>query len=631
MMWSQSADNASPMTPEALRRSFLDFMEARGARTIPSASLLPENDPTTLFTGSGMQPMVPYLLGQPHPAGREIVNVQKCLRTVDIDAVGDSSHLTFFEMMGRWELGGAPETYKRVQIEAVWDWQVGVLGLDPKRLYVSVYRGNRALGIPCDDEAIAIWQDLFRRVGIEATIEAEGDEYGVSRGGRIFLYPESENWWSRAGVPEKMPAGEPGGPDSEMFFDFEPGGDDTDHPATDTPRFLEIGNNVFMAYERTAEGFKPLPKPNIDYGGGFERIAAAVRGDPDVYLTPFFAGPMKKLSAISGKAYESARREFRIVLDHARAATFLIGDGAVPSNVDAGYVTRRLMRRAIREARKLGIATAFMTQLSEIFIDEANAYPELIRKKHHVLEAIAAEEAQFQKTLLTGEREMHKHLERKGVVTGNDAFFFYESYGFPLELTEEFLRERHATITNPTDFNEAARAHSERSRTAAAGKFQGGLADHSEKTTALHTATHLLLAGLQRILGTHVHQRGSNITTARARFDFSHHAKMTVEQIRAVEDYVNAAIAAKATMTIKKMPKQQAMDEGVEGSFWEKYPDVVNVYVFRDGTGAIWSRELCGGPHVENTETLTTFGRFKIQKEESSSAGVRRIKAVLEG
>jgi alanyl-tRNA synthetase len=619
------------MTPEALRRSFLDFMEARGGKTIPSASLLPENDPTTLFTGSGMQPMMPYLLGQPHPAGREIVNVQKCLRTVDIDAVGDNSHLTFFEMMGRWELGGAPKTYKRIQIEAVWDWQVGVLGLDPKRLYVSVYNGNDAMGVPRDDEAVAIWQDVFRRVGIEAKVEAEGDAYGVSRGGRIFLYPEGENWWSRAGVPENMPVGEPGGPDSEMFFDFEPGGDERDHPATDTPRFLEIGNNVFMAYKRTAEGFTPLPKPNLDYGGGFERIAAAVKGDPDVYLTPFFAAPMKKLSAICGRAYDSARREFRIVLDHTRAATFLIGDGALPSNVDAGYVTRRLMRRAIREARKLRIETAFMTQLSEIYIDEANAYPELIRKKHDVLKAVAAEEAQFQKTLLTGEREMHKHLERKGLVTGKDAFFFYESYGFPLELTEEFLREREAKITNPKGFDEAAKAHSEKSRTAAVGKFQGGLADHSEKTTALHTATHLLLAGLQKILGAHVHQKGSNITGERARFDFSHDAKMTHEQKQAVEEYVNAAIAAKARMTVKKMPKQQAMDEGVEGSFWEKYPDLVNVYAFEDSQGTIWSRELCGGPHVENTETLTTFGRFKIQKEEGSSAGVRRIKAVLEG
>jgi len=618
------------MTPEALRRSFLDFMAARGARIIPSASLLPGNDPTTLFTGSGMQPMVPYLLGQPHPMGRELANVQKCLRTVDIDAVGDNSHLTFFEMMGRWELGGHPDTYKRSQIEAMWDWQVGVLGLDPTRLYVSVYQGNAALGIPRDEAAVAIWQDLFRGAGIDATVEAEGDTFGVSRGGRIFLYPESQNWWSRAGTPEKMPIGEPGGPDSEMFFDFEPGGDDRDHPATDTPRFLEIGNNVFMSYIRAADGFEPLPRPNIDYGGGFERIAAAVRGDPDVYLTPFFAEPMKRLSSICGRSYESATKQFRIVLDHTRAATFLIGDGALPSNVDAGYVTRRLMRRAIREARKLKIEGAFMTRLSDIYIDEADAYPELVRKKQDVLKAVAAEEAQFQKTLLTGEREIQKHLERHGSVSGDDAFFFYESYGFPLELTEEFLNERHAAVVHPQGFDEAARAHAEKSRTASAGRFKGGLADHSTKTTALHTASHLLLAGLQATLGRHVHQKGSNITDERARFDFSHDAKMTDDQKKAVEEYVNAAMIAKAAVTIRTMPKEQAMNEGVEGSFWEKYPDVVNVYVVQDGQGRIWSRELCGGPHVENTERLTVFGRFKIQKEESSSAGVRRIKAVLE-
>lgn len=629
MNLNAKAAKTEQMTPEALRRSFLDFMAARGAKIIPSASLLPENDPTTLFTGSGMQPMVPYLLGEPHPSGRELVNIQKCLRTVDIDEVGDSSHLTFFEMMGRWELGGDPDAYKRIQIEAMWDWQIGVLGLDPQRLYVSVYQGNEAMGIPRDDQAVDIWRDLFRRVGIDAKVEAEGWAHGVSRGGRIFLYNEKENWWSRAGVPEKMPVGEPGGPDSEMFFDFEPGGDEKDHPATDTPRFLEIGNNVFMAYKKTDAGFVPLKAPNIDYGGGFERIAAAVNGNSDVYLTPFFAGPMKKLSELTDKSYAQAQREYRIVLDHTRAASFLIGDGAPPSNVDAGYITRRLMRRAIRVARKLGLNAPFMTQLSEIYINEANAYPELIKKKNEVLAAVASEEAQFQKTLQSGEREIARHLEREGKVTGQDAFYFYETYGFPLELTQEFLAEQGAEILDPEAFEAAAKAHSDKSRTAAAGKFQGGLADHSEKTTALHSSTHLLLAGLQKVLGPHVHQKGSNITTERSRFDFNHDAKMTDEEKKAVEEYVNAAIEADAVMSIVEMPKQQAMDEGVEGSFWEKYPDVVNVYVFRDASGTTWSKELCGGPHVERTGKIGEFGRFRIQKEESSSAGIRRIKAVL--
>lgn len=617
------------MNPNELRQSFLNFMKERGNTIVPSASLLPENDPTTLFTGSGMQPMVPYLLGEKHPSGNNIANIQKCLRTGDIDETGDNSHLTFFEMTGRWDLGGDPASYKKTQIVPMWDWQVGVLGLNPQHLYVSVYQGNQEFGIPQDDDAIAIWSELFRSVGIDPVVEAEPWKYGVSRGGRIFLYNEKENWWSRAGVPSNMPVGEPGGPDSEMFFDFEPNGDTLDHPATDTPRFLEIGNNVFMSFKKTDNGFEPLKRPNIDYGGGLERLAAAVNGNPDIYLTPFFEGPMKKLAEICGKTYESDTRSFRIILDHTRAATFLIGDGANPSNVDAGYITRRLMRRAIRVARKLGIMDSFMTKLSEIYINEANAYPELGQRKDAVLSIIAAEEEQFQRTIQKGEREMTRYLEQNGEVTGEDAFFFYETFGFPIELTEEFLKEHGKTMKDPEGFKRAAEAHAEKSRTAAAGKFQGGLADHSEKTTALHTATHLMLAGLQKVLGTHVHQKGSNITAERARFDFSHSEKMTDEQKAAVQQYVNDAIQAQAVMTVVEMPKQQAMDEGVEGSFWEKYPDVVKVFQFQDATGKIWSRELCGGPHVENTSKLGEFGEFIIQKEESSASGVRRIKAVL--
>lgn len=617
-------------TPNALRQSFFDFMRAQGSTIVPSASLLPENDPTTLFTGSGMQPMIPYLLGEPHPSGKDVSNVQKCVRTGDIESVGDNSHLTFFEMIGRWAFGADPATFKRVQITFMWKWQIEVLGIDPKRLYVSVYQGNPGMNIARDDDAIAVWTDLFRSVGIDPKVETEAEKYGVSRGGRIFTYPESENWWSRAGKPENMPVGEPGGPDSEMFFDFDPAGDPLDHPATDTPRFLEIGNNVFMAYKKTAEGFVPLPRPNIDYGGGLERIMAAVNGDSDIYLTPFFTQPIKKLEELSGKTYAQEKKNFRVVLDHTRASTFLIGDGAVPSNVDAGYITRRLMRRAIRVGRKLGLTSAFMTHISEIFIDEAGAYPQLTARKKDILATVAAEEQQFQKTLQGGEREMKRHLEQKGSVTGKDAFYFYETFGFPRELTEEFLAENGAKLVEPEGFAQAAEAHSEMSRTAAAGKFKGGLADHSEMTTALHSTTHLMLAGLRKVLGDHVHQKGSNITAERARFDFSHGEKMTDEQKKAVEVYVNDAIKADAAMTIVEMPKEQAKAEGVEGSFWEKYPDVVKVFEFKDANGTFWSRELCGGPHVASTAVIGAFGTFKIQKEESSSQGVRRIKAVLE-
>lgn len=617
------------MTPNELRKSYLDYMKSKGSVTVPSSSLLPENDPTTLFTGSGMQPMVPYLLGEKHPAGTDISNTQKCLRTGDIDETGDNSHLTFFEMIGRWELGGDPKDYKEKQIRYMWDWQINVLGIDPKRFYVSVYQGNETMGIPHDEDAIAVWKNLFQSVGINPIVEDEPWEYGASRGGRIYLYNEKENWWSRAGVPENMPIGEPGGPDSEMFFDFDPSGDPKDHPASDSPRFLEIGNNVFMAFMRTDKGFEPLKKPNIDYGGGLERICAALNGDPDLYLTAFFDSPRQKLEQLSGKSYKGNERNFRIVLDHTRASTFLIGDGAVPSNVDAGYITRRLMRRAIRVARKLDITENFMSKLAEIYIEEAAAYPELGQNKATILETIIQEEDKFQKTIQNGEREMQRHLERHGSISGKDAFFFYESFGFPLELTEEFLAEQNTKLVNPEEFNIAAQEHSEKSRTAAAGKFSGGLADHSEKTTALHSATHLMLAGLQKVLGGHVHQKGSNITGERARFDFSHGDKMTDEEKKAVEDYVNAAIDANAQMRVVEMPKQQAMDEGVEGSFWEKYPDVVKVYVFEDASGTVWSKELCGGPHVDNTAMIGSFGRFKIGKEESSSSGVRRIKATI--
>lgn len=618
------------MRPNELRNSYLNFMKSKGSVVIPSAGLLPENDPTTLFTGSGMQPMVPYLLGEKHPSGTDIANTQKCLRTGDIDETGDNSHLTFFEMIGRWELGGNPEDYKEKQIRYMWEWQVDILGINPKNLYVSVYQGNEKMGIPKDTQAIAVWKELFSSVGIDPIVEEQPWEYGGSRGGRIYLYNEKENWWSRAGVPENMPVGEPGGPDSEMFYDFEPNSTDIkDHPATETARFLEIGNNVFMAFKNTEQGFVPLQKPNIDYGGGLERICAALNGDPDLYLTAFFDSPRAKLEELSGKTYKGNERAFRIVLDHTRAATFLIGDSAVPSNVDAGYITRRLMRRAIRMARKLNITESFMTELSGIYIDEAGAYPELQAAKSTVLDIIAKEEEQFQRTIQNGEKEMQRHLEKHGQITGRDAFFFYETFGFPLELTEEFLIEQNQKLIAPEEFKKAADEHAEKSRTAAAGKFAGGLADHSEKTTAFHSATHLMLAGLQQVLGGHVHQKGSNITGERARFDFSHDEKMTDEQKRAVEKFVNEAIAAQAAMRVVEMPKQQAMDEGVEGSFWEKYPDVVKVYIFEDGQGKVWSKELCGGPHVANTSEIGAFGQFKIQKEESSSAGVRRIKAIL--
>lgn len=615
------------MTPDQLRRSYIDFMKKRGASQVPSASLLPENDPSTLFTGSGMQPMVPYLLGEKHPVGNEITDIQKCLRTVDIDEVGDRSHLTFFEMLGRWEFSANEKDYKKKQIDAIWDWQIHELGIDPDRLYVSAFKGCEALDIEGDSETVRLWSEKFRSVGIEPVVEAEPYKYGASRGGRIFLYGENENWWSRSGSPLDMPVGEPGGPDSEMFYDLDPSGDVFDHPASDSERFLEIGNNVFMCYKKEETGFVRMKNPNIDYGGGLERIAIVLSGDRDIYNTALFLSAKQKLTEMSGRAYTDDPRSFRIILDHVRAASFLIHDGAEPSNSDAGYVTRRLLRRAIRAGRKIGIQGGFVGELAEVYIDEATAYEDFIANRKKVLEVINKEEKLFHRTLQQGEIEIEKHLRNKGSVTGADAFYFYETYGFPIELTEEFLAENGYGIEEKESYAEAAAHHAEMSRTAAAGRFKGGLADQSAETTALHTAAHLLLAGLRQVLGSHVMQKGSNITAERLRFDFNHDQKLTSEQLAEIEKYVNDAIASKAAVSVAEIPKAEARESGVSGSFWDQYPDIVKVYTIKDRGGRVWSREICGGPHIENTECL---GTFRIVKEQSSSAGVRRIKAVIE-
>ncbi|MEK3715295.1 alanine--tRNA ligase [Paenibacillus sp. FSL R7-0333] len=614
------------MTPDELRQSYVDFMKRIGASQVPSSSLLPENDPSTLFTGSGMQPMVPYLLGEKHPIGNEIANIQKCLRTVDIEEVGDTSHLTFFEMIGRWEFKANEQHYKQKQIDAIWHWQIMELGMDPGRLYISAFAGSDELNIPKDTEAIGLWSAKFKSVGIEPIIEDDPWQYGASRGGKIFLYDEKENWWSRAGSPLHMPVGEPGGPDSEMFYDLDPSGDPLDHPASESDRFLEIGNNVFMCYTKGETGFVKMQNPNLDYGGGLERVATALNGDKDIYNTAFFLNPKNKLMELSGKSYADDLKSFRIILDHVRAATFLINDGAEPANSDAGYITRRLLRRAIRAGKKIGIQGSFVGQLSEVYIDEATAYEDLIRNKKKVIEIVNKEESLFYRTLQQGEVEIQKHLKNKGNVTGADAFYFYETYGFPLELTEEFLVESGYSMEDKASYAEAAKKHTEMSRTASAGKFKGGLAEHSAETTALHTVSHLLLAGLREVLGDHVHQQGSNITSERLRFDFNHDEKLTLEQIAKVEKYVNDAISSRAVTSISELPKLEAKESNVEGNFWDKYPEIVKVYTIQDHEGKVWSREVCGGPHVEDT---TNLGTFRITKEQSSAAGVRRIKGGL--
>lgn len=627
------------MTLSELRSAYLNFFAARNHAVLPSASLLPENDPTTLFTGSGMQPMVPFLLGQPHPLGTRIVDAQKCFRAQDIEEVGDNRHITNFEMLGNWSLG---DYFKQEQITWMFEFLFDVLKLDPSRFYVTVFRGNDELGIPRDEEAVKLWQDCFAKKGIDAKAVDFADRDGM-QGGRIFYYPEKKNWWSRAGVPNNMPVGEPGGPDTEMFWDFgqESGlheqsewKNEPCHVNCDCGRFLEIGNNVFMQYQKTETGFAKLPQPNVDFGGGLERILMALNNDPDIFHTDGLAQIVAKLEAFSGKVYGSdptVTRAFRIAADHIKAATFIIGDprGVVPSNVGQGYVVRRLLRRAIREGRRLGVSN-FAPTVAEIVIDTfSDHYTELAEKREFIVSEIAKEEEKFSKTLEKGLKEAGQMLEA-GSLSGEQAFILFSTYGFPWELTEELVREKGLTVDREA-FEAEFKKHQALSRTASAGAFKGGLADSSAETTRLHTATHLLHRALKNVLGEHVEQKGSNITAERLRFDFSHAQKMTPEELSEVERQVNEAIEKDFTVACSEHEVAEAKAIGALGYFEDKYAQIsgkIKVYSVGDEARGYFSKEICGGPHVTHTGEL---GSFKIQKEEAVSAGVRRIKAMVTG
>jgi alanyl-tRNA synthetase len=623
------------MRSDDIRKRFFDFFRERGHAIVPSARLVPENDPTTLFTGSGMQPIVPYLLGESHPSGSRIADSQKCFRSQDIEEVGDNRHTTFFEMLGNWSFG---DYFKQEQISWMWEFLTKEIGLDPNKLLFTCFRGNEELGIPRDTESAEIWQRLFAEAGIDAKIGGDPERDGIREGERIFYYPEKKNWWSRSGIPANMPEGEPGGPDTEMFWDFgaEHGlhkwskwRDLPCHVNCDCGRFMEIGNNVFMEYRKTANGFEKLAQRNVDFGGGLERIMAAQRNDPDMFSGDIFDEIRGKAEELSGKIYGADPKEtyaFRVVLDHVRAGTFLVGDGVSPSNTDQGYVLRRILRRAVRYADILGIPSGNLSSLASAVIGTyASAYPDLSEKSETIVRVVAEEEEKFRETLSRGMKEFEKK-KVSGSISGADAFDLFSTYGFPLEMTEELAAEYGVSIDTQA-FQEEFRKHQELSRTAAAGKFKGGLADHSEKVTMLHTSTHLMLAGLRKYLGDHVHQAGSNITEERTRFDFTHPEKVPREILDKVEAYVNEAIAAGCAMMVEQMPKEAAKEQGVEGSFWEKYPETVNVYMAKSTGGTIYSAELCGGPHVGNTAEIK--GKFRIIKEEASSAGVRRVKAVL--
>jgi alanyl-tRNA synthetase len=622
------------MTVSEVRSRYIEFFKSRGHAVIPSAPIVPENDPTTLFTSSGMQPLVPYLMGQPHPKGTRLVDSQLSVRTGDIEEAGDNRHLTFFEMLGNWSLG---DYFKQEQLPWIFEFltskEVG-LGFDPNKLYVTVFDGDASVGVDLDNEAVDIWKRIFAEKGITAELvrvgtEENGYEKGM-QGGRIFSYGD-KNWWSRAGAPAKMPVGEIGGPDSEMFYDFgtphDPKWGKECHPNCDCGRFVEICNSVFMQFVKNADGtFSELPKKNVDFGGGLERLTATTLETADLYQTDVFTDARTVLERHSGKAYtnESHTRSFRIILDHVRAATLMIASGIRPGNSEQSYILRRLIRRAIREIDRLEIKEAILPELAETYVAAyAEQYPFVSDAKEKIREELAKEEAQFRKTLANGMRELEK--------MGSDinAFMLFTTYGFPVELTEEIAKERGITL-DMGSVQKQMEEHQALSRAGAAQKFAGGLADHADQTVRYHTAHHILLKALQMVLGSEVHQRGSNITSERLRIDFSYGQKMTPEQITQVEQIVNQKISESIPVVRTTLPKEEAEKLGAEQEFGATYPDMVSVYSVGPLDSA-FSIEFCGGPHVTNTHELAEGGkRFKIIKEEASSAGVRRIKAVLQ-
>ena len=593
-------------TSDELRAMWLRFFQSKGHAVIPSASVIPENDPTVLFTTAGMHPLVPYLMGQKHPAGSRLCDVQKCIRTGDIDEVGDASHLTFFEMLGNWSLG---DYFKKEAIAWSWEFLTSPewLGLDPDRLAFSVFAGEPENGIPRDDEAAGYW----RANGVK-------DDH-------IFFLPRENNWWGPAGQTG------PCGPDTEMFIitDKAPCGPDCS-PACSCGRYLEIWNDVFMQYHKNADGtFEPMAHKNVDTGMGLERTICVLNGKQTVYDTDAFTGILAKIAELSGKTYgadEQTTRAFRIIADHMRTATMILGDprGVSPSNVDQGYVLRRLIRRAVRFGMELGMGEGFTCEIAKVIIAQyREVYPELKQNEAFVLEQLKLEEARFARTLRQGEKEFAKMVARMDggtVIDGVSAFKLYDTYGFPIEMTKELAAE-HGLTVDEAGFAARFEQHQKTSHAGAEQRFKGGLADHSEQTARLHTATHLLHAALRKVLGDEVAQKGSNITAERLRFDFSFGRKMTKEEIAEVERLVNEAIAADVPVDMKETTVAEAKAEGAIGLFESKYGEKVRMY-----TMGPFSKEICGGPHANHTGELVSF---KIQKEESSSAGVRRIKATI--
>lgn len=634
------------ITSKEIREKYLKFFESKWNNIVPSSSLIPENDPTTLFTGSGMQPMVPYLLWEKHPLWTRIADSQKSFRTWDMDDIWDNRHTTFFEMLWNWSFW---DYFKKEQISWIFEFLTKELELDPKRLYVSVYRWNEKIWIWKDSEAVKLWQEQFKKVWIDAK-DVDMAEEKWMQWGKIFYYNEKENWWSRSWIPENMPIWEPGWPDSEMFWDFwailklhenSPWKDKPCHPACDCWRFLEIWNNVFMQFVKTKNWFEELKNKNIDFGWWLERLAVAVLDNPDVFMWDLFEWIRNKIEELTNKKYWENNKEtkaFRVVMDHLRAATFLIWDWAVPSNKDQWYFTRRLIRRAIRFAKDLWVEGGFITQIAlEVINEYSRHYPNLLEKKDFILNEMQKEENQFLSTLEKWLKEFDRLLKgfdiafektwkKIEIISWDKAFRLYDTFGFPIEMTIELATERWLNV-DVEWFKKANLEHQNKSRAWAEQKFKWWLVDDWEKTTALHSATHIMLAWLRKYLWNDVSQKWSNITAERLRFDFNYPDKVERDILDKVEEYVNDVISKDCEVILENLPKKVAKDSWVTWSFWEKYPDIVKVYTFQDKNWNIYSRELCWGPHVTHTWDMW---KFKIIKEESSSGGVRRIKAVLE-
>jgi len=626
------------MTAQEIRKAYLDFFKAQDHAVIARALLVPQNDPTTLFTGSGMQPLIPYLLGEKHPKGTRLTNSQTSFRAQDIEEIGDNRHTTFFEMLGNWSLG---DYFKAEQLPWFFEFLTEKVKLDPKRIFVTCCSGFPEYDVPKDTESADIWVKLFKEKGIDAKqvdIGSEENGYKVGeQGGRIFFYDE-KNWWSRNGAPKDVKVGEPCGPDSEVFYLFDqikhdPSFGENCHPNCDCGRYMEIGNSVFMEYIRTDKGFEKLPKQNVDFGGGLERIAAAKIDNPDVFKISILWPVIECLEKLSNKTYDENTKSMRIIADHLRVATFLAVDGVVPSNKAQGYVMRRVMRRAILKAFDLGIEQNFMQEVVPVIADlYHNDFPEVAENREKVIEILAKEEKIFRQTLRKGIHQLTR-LSKDGL-TGQEVFTLYDTYGFPVELSVEAASKENIKIDKnwQADFEKLMQEQRERSQTAAKGTFKGGLGGQTLQHKKYHTATHLMYQALRDVLGDHVVQRGSNITEERLRFDFSHPEKVTPEQLKEVEEIVNREIAKDLKVSFDEYPTEVATKEkGALGQFGDRYGDVVKVYTMKaDNEDKPFSFEICGGPHVDHTLQLFEDGKkFKIIKEEASSAGIRRIKAVL--